>query len=49
MTGKRKGKQKYRSSEHKQKEQQLAQDWADLQSKYQTAPAKAAASGVYWS
>ena len=47
MTGKKKGKQKYRSSEHKQKEQQLAQDWADLQSKYQTAPARKLQRRVY--
>jgi hypothetical protein len=47
MTGKKKGRQKYRSSEHKQKEQQLAQDWADLQKKYQAAPARRLQRNVY--
>jgi hypothetical protein len=47
MTGKKKGRQKYRSSEHKQKEQQLAQDWAELQKKYPVAPARKLQRNVY--
>lgn len=47
MTGKKKGKQKYRSSEHKQKEQQLAESWAELTNKYQAAPAKKLQRNVY--
>jgi hypothetical protein len=46
-TGKRRGKKKYRSSEQKQKEQQLAESWADLQKKYPVAPARKLQRNVY--
>ena len=46
-TGKRRGKKKYRSSEQKQKEQQLAESWSELQKKYPVAPARKLQRNVY--
>ena len=46
-TGKRRGTKKYRSSEQKQKEQQLAESWTELQKKYPVAPARKLQRNVY--
>ena len=46
-TGKKKGKQKYRSAAHKSLEQQLDESWSDLNKRYQTKPARKVARKVY--
>jgi hypothetical protein len=38
--GKKKGRQKFRSAEDKQRAQQLAADWAELQKKYPAKPVR---------
>jgi len=39
-TGKRRGKQKFRSAEEKRRAEQLAAEWDELQKKYATKPVK---------